>query len=100
MPVAKGRCAISNSRGDSSSIGEFLDDAQSAGAVHCASFQQSDAAVHTPGLGFRFGGASDMPGAAAPGLGQDSRALLRELGLDDAAVDALCTVGVLTAPMA
>lgn len=78
-------------------LGEFLHEAQAAGALSPMSYQQADTGVHTPGLGFRLAGAPHAPGAAAPGLGHDSRTLLRELGRSDAAIDALCSAGVLTA---
>ncbi len=81
-------------------LGEFMGEAQAAGALAPVSYQQAGTGVHTPGLGFRFSDASSAPGAAAPGLGHDSRGLLRELGMDDAAIDALCTAGVLTAQAA
>lgn len=81
-------------------LGEFMGEAQAAGALSSVSYLQAGTEVHTPGLGFRFADAPSVPGAAAPGLGHDSRGLLRELGMDDAAIDALRTAGVLTAQAA
>jgi crotonobetainyl-CoA:carnitine CoA-transferase CaiB-like acyl-CoA transferase len=42
-----------------------------------------------------FGGAERAVPAAAPPLGEHSREVLREIGFDDAEIDALCAAGIL-----
>lgn len=79
-------------------LGEFLGEACAAGMVSPVSYGAAGAAVHTPGLGFRWADADPGPGAPAPGLGDGNLALLRELGMADEAIARLCHSGVLSAP--
>ncbi|GAC1532225.1 MAG: CoA transferase [Ramlibacter sp.] len=73
-------------------LGEFLDEAQAANgmALVPTAYAQGKAQVRTPGLGFRyrFDGAPGTVGA--PLLGEDTHALLTELGLSAEAIRALC----------
>ena len=76
-------------------LGEFLDEAQGSAGIGLVPtvYTQGSSQVRTPGLGFRnrFDGAQG--GAGAPSLGQDTHALLAELGLGDDAIGALCDAG-------
>ena len=76
-------------------LGEFLDEAQGGAGIGLVPtvYTQGSSQVRTPGLGFRnrFDGAQG--GAGAPSLGQDTHALLAELGLGDDAIGALCDAG-------
>ncbi len=53
-----------------------------------------DAPVSVVGTGFRIDGARPRVDAPPPRLGEHTRALLHELGLDDAEIDALAADGV------
>ena len=65
-------------------LGEFLDEVQGGGklTLEPRAFAQGPRTVRTPGLGFACAGGDAPPTAGAPTLGQDSLALLAELGLD------------------
>src|SRR5690606_21980022 len=41
-------------------LGEFMGEAQAAGALSPVSYQQAGTGVHTPGLGFRFAAAPSV----------------------------------------
>jgi len=72
-------------------LGEFLDEAQRDGeALVPSTFPQNGGVVRTPGLGFRVRGNQAEQNAGAPGLGQDNRAVLSDLGLPQHTIDALC----------
>jgi crotonobetainyl-CoA:carnitine CoA-transferase CaiB-like acyl-CoA transferase len=73
-------------------LGEFLDEVDQGGAIDLAGqrYTQGDTTVRTPGLGFRYRFDGEGNGIGAPTLGRDNPALLAELGLGPAAVDALC----------
>lgn len=78
-------------------LGEFLDEAQGAGiGLVPTVYPQGAAQVRTPGLGFRYRD-GERPAQGAPALGQDTRALLTELGLAPDAIDALCDAGAAAA---
>ncbi|MDB5732768.1 MAG: Formyl-CoA transferase [Variovorax sp.] len=76
-------------------LGEFLDEAQSSDgmALTPTVYMQGEARVRTPGLGFRYRFDGEADPAGAPLLGQDTRALLTELGLDPEAIQALRDAG-------
>ena len=64
-------------------LGEFLDEVQSGDKLTFAplAFEQGARTVHTPGLGFACHDDEPLTAPGAPALGQDTRALLTELGL-------------------
>ncbi|MEJ7749659.1 MAG: hypothetical protein WKF56_10170, partial [Candidatus Limnocylindrales bacterium] len=55
--------------------------------------------VRVVGSPLRFASGS-LPATPPPSLGQDSRAVLREAGLDETTIDRLIATGVVTAPEA
>ena len=64
-------------------LGEFLDEVQGGDKLTFAplAFEQGARTVHTPGLGFACHDDEPLTAPGAPALGQDTRALLTELGL-------------------
>jgi crotonobetainyl-CoA:carnitine CoA-transferase CaiB-like acyl-CoA transferase len=78
-------------------LGEFIDEAASPGCLNFrpSEFAQGMQTVRTPGLGFRYRYAGAPTKAGAPRHGQDTNALLGELGLSDERIDALRRVGAI-----
>ena len=72
-------------------LGEFLDEVQGGDKATFTPFAFGPGArpVRTPGLGFRASGPTPAAQTTAPALGQDTRALLRGLGLSDCEIDRL-----------
>lgn len=54
-------------------LGEFLDEAQATGTLTPVAYDQGDAKVRTPGLGFRYSEEGAWPSADAPPLGGHTR---------------------------
>lgn len=78
-------------------LGEFLDEVESSAGVELpgCSYTQGLTQVRTPGLGFQYRDDGEAFPVGAPALGQDTRVLLTELGLNAQEVEALysvCTV--------
>jgi len=82
-------------------LGEFLDEMESQGgvAMQPVAFAQGASIVRTPGLGFRyrFDGAAAATGA--PRLGQDTHALLAEMGWGAEAIRSLCDARAIHPPI-
>lgn len=72
-------------------LGEFLDEVEAGAGIELAprSYPRGAARVRTPGLGFHYRDEGEASPTGAPSLGQDTRALLTELGLGAEAIDAL-----------
>lgn len=78
-------------------LGEFLDEVESSAGIELPGcrYAQGVSQVRTPGLGFQYRDDGEARPAGAPALGQDTRVLLTELGLNAQEVEALysvCTV--------
>ncbi|VCU72430.1 Formyl-coenzyme A transferase [Pigmentiphaga humi] len=76
---------------------EFLQEADATGCVNLPDyrFRQGDAEVRTRGIGFNVDQDGGPSRAGAPALGQDTRAVLAETGLDDEALAELERAGVI-----
>ena len=72
-------------------LGEFLDEVEAGAGIDFpfCSYAHGAARVRTPGLGFRYQEESECNPAGAPSLGQDTRALLEEMGLSAEEIKAL-----------
>jgi crotonobetainyl-CoA:carnitine CoA-transferase CaiB-like acyl-CoA transferase len=72
-------------------LGEFLDEVEAGNSVKLPPYShaQGTRQVRTPGLGFRYHEEGEVRPAGAPSLGQDTRALLTEMGLGTEAIEAL-----------
>ena len=79
-------------------LGEFLDEVEGGAALSLAAAgyggEPDSTRVRTPGLGFSYRDDGAARAGGAPALGQDSAALLAELGLDPGAVAELVRAGV------
>ena len=75
-------------------LGEFLDEVEHGAGIELPprSYPRGAGQVRTPGLGFRYRDEGEPGPAGAPSLGQDTRALLAEIGLGAEAIDALFDV--------
>ena len=76
-------------------LGEFLDEVEAGAEIEMPprSYPQGAARVRTPGLGFYYRDEGEVIPAGAPSLGQDTRALLTEMGLSAQAIEALYDIG-------
>jgi len=76
-------------------LGEFLDEVEVGGGVKLppCSHAQGASQVRTPGLGFRYRDEGEAVPVGAPSLGQDTRALLTEIGFDCEAIETLYAAG-------
>ena len=72
-------------------LGEFLDEVEAGAGIDFpfCSYAHGAAKVRTPGLGFRYQEESECNPAGAPSLGQDTHALLVEMGLSAEEIKAL-----------
>ena len=72
-------------------LGEFLDEVEAGAGVELQPriYPKGAGQVRTAGLGFHYRDEGEPPPAGAPSLGQDTRALLAEIGLDAEAIKAL-----------
>ena len=77
-------------------LGEFLDEIEDGSKLsfQVAGYPHEGGLARTPGLGFLFEDAPDLPGKGAPKLGQHTRELLQESGIPAARVQALHEQGV------
>lgn len=75
-------------------IGEFLKEGRQAGTLSTTAYPHPAGSVFTPGLGFQLGKSAQIS-ESAPGLGEDSRALLESLGVSSATIDELYQAGVI-----
>ncbi|MBS0429284.1 MAG: CoA transferase [Proteobacteria bacterium] len=76
-------------------LGEFLDEAQATGTLTPVAYDQGDAKVRTPGLGFRYSEEGAWPSAGAPPLGGHTASVLGTLGLPSERIAELQAAGAI-----
>jgi len=77
-------------------LGEFLDEVEDGSklSLQVSRYPHEGGVARTAGLGFLFQDPPDLPNTGAPGIGQDTLALMRGIGISDAQIQALEKAGV------
>ena len=78
-------------------LGEFLDEVEGGARLNLQprTYTQGAGPVRTPGVGFHYRDDAEPRSGGAPSLGEDTRALLAEMGLDAQAIEALSEARVI-----
>jgi crotonobetainyl-CoA:carnitine CoA-transferase CaiB-like acyl-CoA transferase len=82
--------------GPVNTVGQILDDPAVANSGLLVELDRPEGPVRVVGSPLRFA-SGPLPAGSPPRLGQDSRAILREAGLDDEAIERLIAAGVVSA---
>ena len=78
-------------------LGEFLDEVEGGARLNlqARTYTRGAGSVRTPGVGFHYRDDAEPRSGGAPSLGEDTRALLAEMGLDAQAIEALSEARVI-----